>query len=114
VTRGAQALLGLAPFLVLSTAVLLQMPAQMQDLHADMTGLQLTQGLSEAGYAFGVVVPAYLVRRVPSRSLYLVCTTLLAVGSFIAAGAGEIVTFIVGAPCRGSSRASCWWWRCRR
>lgn len=97
----AQALLGLAPFLILSTAALLVVPAQAADLGAGESGLQLAQGLSEAGYALGVVVAADLVRRVASRTLYLGCVLGLAAGSFLAAGAGEVVALTAGRAVQG-------------
>src|SRR5690242_1435891 len=69
----ALALLALSPYLVLSTAGLLLQPALLADLHATRFGLSLIDALANAGYAFGAVLAADLIQRLPGRRLYLGC-----------------------------------------
>jgi MFS family permease len=90
------ALLGLTPFVVLSTAALLQTAAQADDLHADRAGLQLVNGLANGAYAFAVVVAADLTRRIPARHLYLACTSTMTVAALVAALAPDLGWFAVG------------------
>jgi hypothetical protein len=54
------ALLGLAPYIVLSTAALPLTPVLERALHSSRTVLQLADGLANAGYAVGAVVAAHL------------------------------------------------------
>ena len=68
-TALAMALLGLAPFVVLSTAAFLQAAGQSDDLHTSRSALQMVNGLANGAYAFGVVAAADLARRVPARRL---------------------------------------------
>jgi MFS family permease len=90
------ALLGLAPFVLLSTAPFLFTAVQAQELGTDRAGLQLGQGLANASYAFSVVVAADLVRRIDPRRIYLGCTLLIAAGAGVAAVAGSNGVLVAG------------------
>ncbi|GAA4693323.1 hypothetical protein GCM10023215_33190 [Pseudonocardia yuanmonensis] len=92
----AMALLGLAPFVLLSTAPFLFTPVLARELGTDRAGLQLGQGLANASYAFGVVAAADLMRRIDPRRIYLGCTLLVAAGAGAAALAGSNAVLVTG------------------
>jgi MFS family permease len=90
------ALLGLAPFVLLSTAPFLFTEVQARELGTDRAGLQLGQGLANASYAFSVVLAADLMHRIDRRRIYLACTLLVAAGAGSAALAGSNGALIAG------------------
>ena len=90
------ALLGLAPFVLLSTAPFLFTSVLAHELGTDRAGLQLGQGLANASYAFSVVVAADLMRRIDPRRIYLACTLSVAAGAVAAALAGSNAMLITG------------------
>jgi MFS family permease len=92
----AMALLGLAPFVLLSTAPFLFTEVQARELGTDRAGLQLGQGLANASYAFSVVLAADLMHRIDRRRIYLGCTLLVAAGAGLAALAGANGVLIAG------------------
>ena len=97
------ALLGLGPFVVLSTASFLLTPAQQAELGATSSGLQLANGLANAAYAFFVVVAADLIQRCPGRRLYLACTAASAIGAAVAALAPNVMWFAAGRIVHGAA-----------
>ncbi|MDI5963419.1 MFS transporter [Streptantibioticus silvisoli] len=97
----ALALLALSPFLVLTTAVSLFQPLLMRELDATRFELQLTSGLSNAGYAFGAVVAADLTLRLARRHVYLVCEAGFVVSSVLALSAQGIAQFMAGVVLQG-------------
>lgn len=97
----AMALLALSPFIVLSTASLLVEQDVVRDLGTSRFGSQLASGLANAGYAFGAVAAADLIKRVSGRTLYLACEALFVVGSLLGTFAPEIATFTVGRVLQG-------------
>ncbi|GAA5115789.1 MFS transporter [Pseudonocardia adelaidensis] len=99
----AMALLGLGPFVVLSTASFPLTPLQGGELGATRSGLQLANGLANAAYALCVVVAADLVQRAPARRLYLACTATSALGASIAALAPDVVWFGAGRVLHGGA-----------
>ena len=102
-TAVAMALLGLGPFVVLSTASLPLTPALAPELGASSSGLQVANGLANAAYALCVVVAADLIQRVPSRRLYLACTVVFALASAVAALAPSIAWFTAGRTLQGAA-----------
>lgn len=95
------ALLALCPFLVLSTASVLFQDDLVRDLHTTLFGVQLADGLANAGYAFGAVASADLIQRMSSRTLFLACEAGFVVGSLVAATAPGVTVFVVGRTLQG-------------
>jgi MFS family permease len=96
----AMALVALCPFIVLSTASLLITQLSV-DLHTSAFGTQLAEGLSDAGYAFGAVVGADLIQRLPTWRVYVGAEAGFAAGSLLAAAAPGIAQFTVGRVLQG-------------
>ncbi len=97
----ALALLGLCPFIVVSTAGQLIENDLIRDLHATMFDIELTNALANAGYAFGAVLAADLIQRLPARRLYLACETAFLAGALLSGFAPGIVAFLVGRTVQG-------------
>lgn len=95
------ALLALCPFLVVSAASALFREVLMGDLSASAFGIGLASALAEAGYAFGAVLAADLVQRMPTRRVYLTCEVLFVAGSLLALCAPGIVAFTIGRTVQG-------------
>ncbi|MCW2492896.1 MAG: hypothetical protein JWN47_2260 [Frankiales bacterium] len=96
----SMALVALCPFIVLSTASLLITQLSM-DLHASAFGIQLAEGLSDAGYAFGAVAAADLTQRLPTWRVFVLAEAAFAAGSLLAASASGIAEFTVGRVLQG-------------
>lgn len=90
------ALLALCPNIVLTTAFSLLQKPLTTDLHLSKTLLQTTEGLSNAGYAFGAVFAAYLMQKFRQRVLFIVTESLFLVASLLAATAWAPAPFVVG------------------
>jgi MFS family permease len=99
----AIALLGLAPYIVLSTAALPLTPVLEHALHSSRTPLQLADGLANAGYAMGAVVAAYLGQKLLQRRLFLGYEAAFVVGSVLAAAAPSAPLFVVGRAIQGTA-----------
>lgn len=99
----ALALLGLCPFIVLSTAFLLLQQELISDLGTTRFGTQLAEGLSNGAYALGAVVAADLNRRIATRRLFITCELVFVVGSLLGALAPGIWTFGVGRVLQGGA-----------
>jgi MFS family permease len=99
----AIALFALCPFIVLSSASTAIEPSLMGDLGASRFAVGLAGALANAGYAFGAVVAAELVRRVPARRVYLACELGFALGSLAALTAPNITLFVAGRTLQGLS-----------
>jgi MFS family permease len=97
----ALALLALCPFIVLTTAFGLLTDDLVRDLGTTEFGVGLVGGLANAAYAFGAVLSADLIRRVPSRYIYLACQALFIVGSLLALVAGDVYVFAAGRVLQG-------------
>ena len=67
----AAALLGLAPYIVLTTASPLLQQVVAKGTHVTMVQGQLAEALSNAGYAFGAVLASWLVQHFRQRMLFL-------------------------------------------
>ncbi|WP_330173141.1 MFS transporter [Streptomyces sp. NBC_01498] len=97
----ALALLALSPYLILTTATFLMEPQIMRSIGATRYELQLTSGMSNAGYAFGAVAAADLVQRVSRRRVYLVCESGFVLSTALALGAQNIGMFATGVILQG-------------
>lgn len=67
----ALALLALCPFLVITTAAQSFGTLVQDDLGLGTTDLELAGGLANGGYAFGAVLAAQLVQRLPLRVMLI-------------------------------------------
>jgi MFS family permease len=92
----ALALIGLCPFIVLSTATTLLQSESLKTLHTTTGSLQLSDALANAGYAFGAVLAAGLISRFRLRDLFPICEALFVVGCLICAFSSSVQPFIVG------------------
>ena len=92
----AMALLGLCPFIVLTTAVVLLSGQIGTSLHTSSFGTSLSSGLANAGYAFGAVTAADLVLRIPQRWLFVTCEAVFTAATLLAALSTDITTFTLG------------------
>ena len=110
----AIALLGLCPYIVLTTASLPLQPVLEKDLHTSAQTLQLAGGMSNAGYALGAVIAAMLAQRIVSRHLFLAYEAMFVAGSVLAVTAtgGEI--FFAGRVLQGVATGLMLVARCRR
>ncbi len=97
----AIALLGLCPNIVLSTAFAPVADVVAHDLHTSRVALQVTEGMSNAGYACGAVVAAALAQRYVQRSLFLGYEVMFVVGSLLAAFAPGLPMFFAGRVLQG-------------
>jgi predicted MFS family arabinose efflux permease len=97
------ALLGLAPYIVLTTSSPLLQQSVASGTHSSMLQGQLAEALSNAGYAFGAVLASWLVQRFRQRILFLGTETLFVVGSGIAAGAVDPAMFMTGRIAQGAA-----------
>jgi len=99
----AIALLGLCPYVVLSTVLLPLQQVLAAQLHASPTALQLAAGMSNAAYAVGAVSAAQAAQRLGQRRLFLGYQAAFVVGSLLAAGAGGIVPWLAGRVLQGAA-----------
>lgn len=99
----AVALLALCPNIALTTALPLAQKHVMTALGTSTFGAQLAEGLSNAGYALGAVIAAFLVLRFKQRMLFLVTESAFVVGSILAATAITSPQFIVGRVLQGAT-----------
>lgn len=96
--------LALSPYILLSTAgPYLQKSLTSGSLHVSPTTLQVADGLSNAGYAFGAVLAAWLVQRFRQRPLFLLTETVFVAASAVAAVAWTPDAFAVGRVLQGLS-----------
>lgn len=92
----AIALLGLCPFIILTTAFTLTESNVVTDLHTTMVMGTLSDGLSNAAYAFGAVTGADLILRLPQRWLFVGCEAVFAAGTLLCVFAAGIGVFTFG------------------
>lgn len=95
------ALLALSPYLILTTATALMEPQIMRSIGATAYELQLTSGMSNAGYAFGAVACADLVQRLARRLVYLVCECGFVLATVLALSAQNLGMFATGVVFQG-------------
>lgn len=99
----AIALLGLAPNIVLTTATTALSPVIVADLHTTTVLVRLAEGLSNAGYAVGAVLAAYLGQKFLQRRLFLGYEVAFVVGSVLAAAAPALPFFFAGRLIQGTA-----------
>lgn len=92
----AMVVAALVPYLVLSAALdpLMLIIARQIGMSAAQTSL--AEGLANAGYALGTVLSVQLAQHLPQRRMLIIYTTILVIGSVLAAAATGPALFIVG------------------
>jgi MFS family permease len=100
---GAVALVvfALAPYLVLSTALQPLLPIIGKSVGLSMQGLELTNGMANAAYAFGTVLAVQLAMHLPQRRLLVSYAVLFTLGSVLAAAASTPGLFVAGRVTQG-------------
>lgn len=99
----AIALLGLSPNIVLTTAFTPLRDVLMHDLHTSRTVLELGEGLSNAGYAFGAVLAADLAQRFLQRRLFLIYEVLFVAASLATVLAPDAAVLVAGRVVQGTA-----------
>lgn len=99
----AMVLLALVPDIILTTAFTLLEPQIGRSIGAGPTVLAVSNGLSNAGYAFGAVSAGFLIQRFRQRRLFLLSETTFVVGSVLAAASGGIFAFAAGRILQGTA-----------
>jgi MFS family permease len=97
------ALLGLAPYIVLTTASPLLQQVVASGTHMSMVQGQLAEALSNAGYAFGAVLASWLVQHYRQRMLFLLTESGFVVGAVLAAAAHDPAMFMSGRIIQGAA-----------
>ncbi len=95
------AILALVPYIIVTSAYTLFRKQVSQDIDAGATGLEIINGLSTAGYAFGALLGGDLINRFKQRHLFLLCEGLFVVGCALAAAAGGTVLYGTGGVLQG-------------
>lgn len=89
------ALLGLAPYVVLSTAFLPLQGALSAELGSGTLGFAVAGGLSSAGYAIGAVGTAQVTLRIMPRRVFLTCEAVFVVVTVLMAASPAMWVFAV-------------------
>lgn len=100
-TTLALVVLALAPNIVVTTAYFLLLPQQLKALHTTATALEIVEGLSNAGYAFGALLGGDLIQRFRQRTLFVGCEAAFVAGSLLAATSGGLVAYGSGRALQG-------------
>lgn len=95
-TTLAIVLLALSPNIVVTTAYALMSKTIGHAVGLDPTGLAVTEGLANAGYAFGALAGGDFTQRFKQRYVFLVCESLFVIGALLAAFAWGPISFAVG------------------
>lgn len=99
----ALAVLGLSPYVVLSTSLFPLEDVIASDLGASTRAMQLAAGLGNAAYALGVVVAAQAAQRLGQRRLFLGYQVVFVLGTLLAAYASGEVAWAVGRVLQGAA-----------
>ncbi|HEX3844119.1 MAG TPA: MFS transporter [Steroidobacteraceae bacterium] len=91
------AILALVPYIIVTSAYTLFRQQVAQEIGASPTGLEIINGLSTAGYAFGALLGGDLIQRFKQRTLFLSCE-----GLFIASCA--LCALAANSPVYGAGR----------
>jgi len=97
----AISLLGLCPFIVLTTAFTLTEKSVIAGLHTTTLMAMLSDALANAAYAFGAVTGADLILRIPQRWLFIGCEAVFTIGSLLSASASGMAVFMLGRVLQG-------------
>jgi MFS family permease len=95
------AILALVPYIVVTSAYTLFRKQVAQDIGATPTGLEIINGLSTAGYAFGALLGGDLINRFKQRHLFLICEALFVLSCALAAAAGGVPAYGAGRVLQG-------------
>lgn len=95
------AVLSLVPFILVTSAYSLYRKEVRHDIGAGATGLEIINGLSTAGYAFGALFGGDIINRFKQRRLFLICEAMFILGCGLSAGAVEIITYGAGQVLQG-------------
>lgn len=95
------AILALVPYIIVTSAYTLYRKQVSHDIGAGATAIEIVNGLSVAGYAFGALTGGDLINRFKQRRLFLLCESLFIVSCGLAAGAGGIVMYGAGVVLQG-------------
>jgi MFS family permease len=95
-TTLAIVLLALSPNIVVTTAYALMTKTLIDATGLGRTGLEVTEGLANAGYAFGALVGGDFTQRFRQRTVFLLCEALFVATALLAAFAHGPATFVVG------------------
>jgi MFS family permease len=93
--------LGLCPYVIVTTAFQPLVDLVAGDLGASTTSVQLAGGLGNAGYAVGAVLAAQLGQRFTQRRLFLLYAPVMVLGTLMAALAANVTVFTVGRTVEG-------------
>jgi MFS family permease len=86
----------LIPYILTTTASPLYQDTVIQDIGATRAGLELTTGMSEAGYAFGALLGGDIGQRFPQRPAWLTMTAVLAITAILATIAWSPAIYAIG------------------
>ncbi|HET6965846.1 MAG TPA: MFS transporter, partial [Acidimicrobiales bacterium] len=100
-TKVTMVLLSLCPYIVVTTAATLMQKPLIKDLHTSKTALEMAGGLANAGYAFGAVLAALLIKKMSMRPLLISFEVLFVAGSVLAAVAPDTACFTSGRVLQG-------------
>src|SRR5579884_448693 len=97
----ALVMIALCPNIVVTTAWTLVTKPVGHSLSLGPTGLEVTEGLSNAGYALGALIGGDLTQRFRQRPLHIAFQTLFVVASVLCIVAGHWPLFAVGRVLQG-------------
>jgi MFS family permease len=95
------AILALVPYIIVTSAYTLFRKQVSHDIGASPTGLEIINGLSTAGYAFGALLGGDLIQRFKQRRLFLVCEGFFIASCALAGAAGGVVVYGAGRVLQG-------------
>lgn len=94
-------LLGLAPYVVLSTATVPLQKPMLAALGGGPVGIALSGGLSTGAYAVGAVLTAQIALRRKQRGIFLVAEAVFVVATVVAAVAPTVLVLIIARTVQG-------------
>src|SRR3954471_8306417 len=97
----ALVMIALCPNIIVTTAWTLVTKPIGHSVALGPTGLEITEGLSNASYAFGALVGGDLIQRFRHRPLFFGCESLFVLGCVLAAAATNWEVFAVGRVLQG-------------
>jgi MFS family permease len=100
-TAFAIVMIALCPNIVVTTAWTLITKPIGHSLGLGSTGLEVTEGLANASYAFGALVGGFLIQRLRHRPLFLACESLFVLGCVLAIVAPDWEVFAMGRVLQG-------------
>jgi MFS family permease len=92
----AMVVFSLVPYLALTSAGIPLQQLIGKSVHLSPQALQTTNGMANAGYAFGTLLAVQLAVRLPPRRLLLVYAVLLVAASVVTAAATSSAMFVTG------------------